>query len=158
MPKDVNLLLYSGAISATGTTTPIDIVGGELATVHFVFTADASGGSETLDAVFQISLDGGSNYIDLITFPQFTGAANKGDAGSELAMVAYVPRADANPQARGVDTPVKARVSFTVGSGDTFTLRSYVSHLNSVASGSNAGFTSGEHGRYGPLDALAYWD
>lgn len=158
MPKDVNLRLHSGAVSATATTTPIDIVGGEFAVVHFLFTADASGGAETLDAIFQVSLDGGSTYLDLITFPQFSGAANKGDDGSELAMVAYVPRADANPDARGVDTPVKARLSLTVGSGDTFTFDAYVNHLSSVAYGANAGFTSGNHGRYGPLDAIAYWD
>lgn len=159
MPKDVNLLLQNGAVTTNSQSTAINVVGGEFAVVHLLSTVTPTDADETIAVKFQVSLDGGSNYLDLLTFPTLSKAANKGNAGTEIAMACYIPRANANPQARGTDTPVKARLSFTVGgTTPSYNLKAWVNHLSSVAHGSNAGFTSGAHGRYGPLDAIANFD
>ncbi len=160
MPRDAELQLHSGDVTASGSTTAIDIDGGTWVICELLFTSDASGSSPLLDAKFQISLDDGSNYLSIATFPQFSDSTDKGDSGTILAMPAYVPHSNANPSARGADTKVKARMNWTVaGTGTpTFTLKAYVTHLSGVPYGSLAGSTGGVSGRYGPLDAIANFD
>lgn len=160
MPRDAELELHSGDVTATGSTTAIDLDGGTWVICELIFTSNASGSSPLLDAKFQVSLDGGNNWLSLVTFPQFSDSTDVGDSGSILAMGAYVPRSNANPDARGADTKVKARMNWTVaGTGTpTFTLRAYVTHLSGVPYGSLAGSSGGVSGRYGPLDAIANFD
>lgn len=158
MVQDTSLTLYNGTVSTTSTGDPIDVDGGTFGWVELRFTADASGTSPTLDAEFQVSVDGGTDYISIARFPRFVDAANKGDAGTWVALPVYIPRADANPQARGVNTKVKARLKFTAGgTSPVFTLRANLTHPSGIPYGSVAGFTSGVAGRYGPADAIKYW-
>lgn len=159
MANDTNLRLHSGAVTATGNSTPIDIDGGTFGWVHLRFTADASGTNPTLDAKLQVSVDGGTDYISIATFPQFVDSAGKGDSDTWVALPVYIPRSDANPDPRGVNTQVKARMSFTIGGSatPTFTLTAYLTHFSGIPFGSVAGFTSGNAGRYGPADAIKAW-
>lgn len=160
MVRDADLELHSGDVTSTESTTAIDIDGGTWVICELLFTSDASGSSPLLDAKFQVSLDGGSNYLSLVTFPQFSDVADKGDSGSIIAMPAYVPHSNDNPSARGVNTRVKARMNWTIGgtSTPTFTLKAYITHMSGVPYGSLAGSTSSVSGRYGPLDAIANFD
>lgn len=158
MARDTSLKLQDGAVTTTSETTAINIDGNQFAVVEVMSTVTPTDANETIDIEFQVSVDGGTDYITVAKFPQFSKADNKGNAGTHLAMAAYIPRADANPNARGVDTRVKARLKFTVGgTTPSFTLKSWVTHTSGVPYGSVAGFTSGVAGRYGPLDAIKYW-
>jgi hypothetical protein len=160
MARDTNLLLHNAAVTSNSTSTAINIAGGTFAVVELLSTVTPTDADETLDVDFQVSLDGGSSFLTLFSFPQLTKAADIGNAGTHVAMACYIPRADANPDARdGTDTPVEARLNFTVGgTTPSYTIKAWVSHPSSVAYGSVAGFSSGTPGRYGPLDNLANFD
>jgi hypothetical protein len=155
MARDTNLRLYNSTVTATSNGDAIDIDGGQDVVVEVMSTVDPTDADETLDIEFQVSLDGGTDYITICKFPQFEQTDDKGNADTHVAMVGYVPRANANPDPRGENTRVKARLKFTVGgTTPSFTILSYLTHRSGVAYGSTAGFTSGVPGRYGPLDAI----
>lgn len=159
MPRDVNLLLHNAAVSSDSQSTAISVVGGEFAVVDVRSTVTPTDSDETIDITIEASVDGGSSYFKIGAFPQFVKAANKGNAGTWVAVPVYIPRAQANPDARGVNTATKLRLNFDVGgTTPSFTIRAYVNHLHSNPFGSVAGFTSGDAGRYGPLDAIQNWD
>lgn len=158
MVLDTSLELHNGAVTTTSTSTPIEIDGNQFSLVVVESSVTPTDADETIDIEFQVSVDGGTDYVTVAKFPQFVKAANKGNAGTQLAMSAYIPRADANPNARGVNTRVKARLKFTVGgTTPSYTIRGWLTHQSGVPYGSVAGFTSGAAGRYGPLDAIKYW-
>lgn len=158
MANDSNLLLHNAAVSSNSDSTAINTVGGEFAIVHLRSTVTPTDSDETLDVLVKASLDGGSSYVTIGAFNQLVKAADKGNAGTWVAVPVYVPRAKANPDGRGVDTPVKVRLNFVVGgTTPSFTIKAWLTHLSGVPVGSVAGFTSGNAGRYGPLDAVQAW-
>ena len=160
MARDTNLILQNAAVTSNSNSTAINIAGGTFAVVEVLSTVTPTDADETIAVKFQISLDGGTNYLDMFTFPTFSKATNKGNAGTHIAMACYIPRSNANPDPRdGTDTPVKARLNFVVaGTTPSYTLKAWVTFPSGVPYGSTAGFTSGVAGRYGPLDAIANFD
>lgn len=158
MVQDTGALLFNSTITATANTTPIEIDGGMFVVVDLLSSVTPTDSNETADVKFQVSVDGGTDYIDIITFPQLVKATDKGNAGTWVAKGGYIPRANANPAARGANTRVLARLSITLGgTTPSFALRSTIGHQSSFPVGSVAGFTSGVAGRYGPLDAIKAW-
>ena len=158
MAKDSALLLHNAAVTANSSSTAINIDGGQPLVVEIRSTVTPTDADETIAIKFQVSVDGGTDYIDVCTFPTFVKAADKGNAGTWVAMMGFVPRANDNPDARGVNTQVKARLNFVVaGTTPSFTIRANITHMSGVPFGSNAGSTSGVQGRYGPLDAIKAW-
>lgn len=164
MPHDNNLYLYGtasaagSAVTADGQSTAIEVTGGDFALVHVYNGAAPADADETIAITVQASTDG-TNYGTIGKFPTFEKTARKGTIGTWVAIPVYIPRAEANPDGRGVDTKTKVRLDFDVaGTTPSWSgLRAWLAPLNNQPRGSVAGFTSGNAGRYGPLDALQYW-
>lgn len=156
MARDTNLVLTTGGtagqtIASSTTGTAINVTGGEFAQVSLYSVSNPTGTTPTLDLEIQASFNSGSTWVTVARFPQLSGAANKGNAGTRLAMACYIPRANV-PDARGVDTPVKLRwKSTTGGTTPSFLLMVEVTHLsgNSYGQIGNTGV-----GRVGQLDNI----
>lgn len=132
MPRDLNLVLNDGATAITTSTTgaAIDVVGGEFLVATLASTVTPTDADETLAIVIQASFDGGTTWAPVITFPTLSKAADKGNAGTHVAMACYLPRRN-GPDARGVNTPVKVRWKSTVaGTTPSYKVRIELTHLS----------------------------
>ena len=162
MARDTNLYLVGSAtagtaVSANGNSTAINVPGGEFAVVWVYSSVTPTDSDETIDILVKASCDG-TNYGTIGGFPQLVKAANKGNAGTWVAIPVYIPRAEANPAARGTNTQTKVRLNYVVGgTTPSFTLQAAIEPLSNVPRGSVAGFSSSQAGRYGPYDNLQYF-
>lgn len=137
MARDSNLVLNDGgtAISTSTTGTAISIVGGEFAVFTLKSLVTPTDSDETIAIDIQASFDSGSTWVKIASFPTLSKAADKGNAGTNLAVASYIPRAN-GPNARGTDTPVKVRWKSTVaGTTPSYTLMIEVTHLSGTSYG-----------------------
>lgn len=153
MPRDLNLVLNdaSTAVSTSTTGTAINVTGGEFMQFQLFSSVTPTDADETCTIQIQASFDSGSTWVVVATFPQLSKAANKGNAGTNLAVACYLPRAN-TPDPRGADTPVKVRWKSTVGgTTPSYTLRIEAAPLSATPYGQigNTGV-----GRIGMLDNI----
>jgi hypothetical protein len=154
MARDTNLVLTTGgtagqAISTSTQGTAISVTGGEFALFTLYSAVTPTDADETIAIQIQASFNAGSTWVTLTSFPTLSKAADKGNAGTRVAMACYVPRAN-TPNARGSDTPVQVRWKSTVaGTTPSYTLLIEMTHLSGASYGQigNTGV-----GRTGMLD------
>lgn len=154
MARDTNLVLTTGgtsgqAISTSTQGTAIDVEGGEFAQFTLYSSVTPTDADETIKIEIQASFNSGSTWVVIGTFPTLSKATDKGNAGTRIAIAAYVPRAN-GPAARGTNTPVRVRWKSTVGgTTPSYTLLIEMTHLSGASYGQmgNTGV-----GRTGQLD------
>lgn len=111
MPRDVNLVLISGATAMAGTGAKgsvVDTEGGYFAIVSMRL-GTCTGTTVAVSVAVQASIDGGSNYFHIGQFP----ILDQDDDDIEISRVVFIPK----PTLSSTVTTTKVRLNTVVSSG-----------------------------------------
>ncbi len=110
-PRDVNLVLISGATAMAGTGAKGSVVnteGGFRADVRMLL-GTCTGTTVVVSVAIQASIDGGSNYYHIGQFP----ILDQGDDDIEIARSVYIPKPESD------QAYTKVRLNTVVSSGSS---------------------------------------
>lgn len=142
MPIDSALILRAaGDITATETTTAIEVEGGSMADVVLTWTGN-SGTSPTLDCELEVSVDGGSTYEDLIKFRQFDGNDDPVTPRTRFVVrrPVWIPQSTEADTWAGALNRTLVRLKSTIGGSATPTFTAFEAYLDLFSGGSNRGY------------------
>ena len=142
MPIDSALILRAASdLTATETTTAIEVEGGSMADLVLVWTA-ATGTSPTADCELEVSVDGGTTYKALIKLRQFVGTDDAASPRTRFVVrrPVWIPQnTEADSWAGGLKR-TKVRLKSTVGGSASPTFASFEAYLDQFMGGSNRGY------------------
>ena len=140
MPIDSALVLRAKSdLTATETTTAIDVEGGSFCDLVVQWTA-ATGTSPTADIDLEVRVDG-SNYKKLIKLRQFIGTDDAASPKSRfrVARPIYIPRSTVADSWAGALNRVQVRLVNTVGGSNSPTFANFEAWLELAGTGSTEG-------------------